>query len=91
MINGRSGILLIWLRLCGGKNENMISVPPFPNHRPTSPHTTPHSGGYTNEEYSSDSDDAPLIDVGNSSPDDADEEDGLARYTEGERGEAIEE
>ncbi|KAF8370800.1 sms-1 [Pristionchus pacificus] len=36
-------------------------------------------GGYTNEEYSSDSDDAPLIDVGNSSPDDADEEDGLAR------------
>ncbi|GMR50166.1 hypothetical protein PMAYCL1PPCAC_20361, partial [Pristionchus mayeri] len=36
-------------------------------------------GGYVNEEYSSDSDESPLIDPGNSSPDDADEDDGLAR------------
>ncbi|GMS97102.1 hypothetical protein PENTCL1PPCAC_19277, partial [Pristionchus entomophagus] len=34
------------------------------------------AGGYLNEEYSSDSDDAPLIDPGNSSPDD-DGDDGL--------------
>lgn len=73
-----------------GTPSTLFRTSPFvavPHH--TSHHT--RSGGYTNEEYSSDSDDAPLIDVGNSSPDDADEEDGLARYTVDARGRGIEE